>query len=233
MLCSAHLNNVVQILVCIAMADSNSVTVELPGGPEAAVGQYATLLCKVSGSLTIKGWKKNGATLKLDNSLRIQTNADKSTVLIDPLVVQDDGPYQCTATTAQKKVFDSDPVQLKVLVQPTIFPRGDTVIKGRKATLDCSGTDMTRVEWYFRGVALHGQRRYALKGLYGEFLEIPLTTKADAGQYNCIAVNKFPVLTTSKFLSLVVECTGLEIFSVIRMQLFLREQIFQLLSVIP
>eukprot|EP00118_Oscarella_pearsei_P018608 m.191324 g.191324 ORF g.191324 m.191324 type:complete len:247 (+) comp39447_c1_seq15:173-913(+) len=206
MLFSAH-QSVILLLFCLATSKSESLRLTLPSGPDVVIGRHVTFLCNGEDSLAVRQWKKDGDILDLSTS-RYHTNLKKSILLVDPSKERDSGSYECTVRSVSGQNVTSNVVELRILVKPALSPRPRNVFaqEGKMATLKCEGNNLTYIDWYnFKGIALYNHPKCSIKGAFGEVLKIRQITKEDAGQYRCTAVNRFPILTTSRYSSLTVE----------------------------
>ena len=78
--------------------------------PPILVGVKLELTCKVSGTTAEVKWKKNGSPLT--PRARISQNGDKSTLVIQKVVIDDSGDYSCEAHN--QAGFMSSTVEIKV-----------------------------------------------------------------------------------------------------------------------
>ncbi|XP_056016669.1 titin-like isoform X1 [Ostrea edulis] len=87
---------------------SNKVSVDVTGGTLTVtigsnvtekIGESVTISCTVTGpEISQITWKKGGADLSIDGTKYTGSTTDSPSLIINNLVMQDDGQYQCTAT---------------------------------------------------------------------------------------------------------------------------------------
>ncbi|XP_065845831.1 protein sidekick-1-like isoform X2 [Oscarella lobularis] len=191
----------------IVVIESSAVTLQLIGFGSVTIGHQAEMSCTVNSSLRIVEWRKDLTLIPLSNSpgSHYQFNAEKSSLVIAQLLAADKGLYQCIAETASNHRIPSNSVLLDVLVKPTIFPMGAVVREGSSARLGCPGHDFTHVYWSKDGRDIFHKTGYRHNGSSHEYLDILQASPADAGKYNCTAINNYLILGRSAFPTLVVE----------------------------
>ncbi|XP_065845794.1 neuronal cell adhesion molecule-like isoform X5 [Oscarella lobularis] len=168
------------------------------------IGHGAEMSCSVNASLKIIEWRKD-LTLIPFSSSHYKFNAEKSALVISKLLAADKGTYQCVAVSASNNRVQSNIVTLNVLVKPTIVPMSATVREGDPARVGCYGRDFTYVYWSKNGHNVFNKPGYQHSGDSHEYLDIVRASPADAGTYNCTAVNDYLILGATAFPTLTVE----------------------------
>ncbi|XP_071494887.1 peroxidasin homolog [Diadema antillarum] len=160
----------------------------LPEDVEYREGQSAVIHCAANGyPLPAISWSKQGADVLNDARFRILSTGS---LHISQTRFSDAGEYRCDATNNIDSL--SATASLTVLVPPTfeISPQPHSAIEGSTVELHCrsQGYPIPVIQWRKEGNALPDDRKFLI--LASGTLRIVRVSQEDAGNYECIAVNK-------------------------------------------
>ncbi|XP_078667226.1 cell adhesion molecule 3-like [Branchiostoma floridae x Branchiostoma belcheri] len=157
--------------------DSPGITTDLPaGGVSALAGSRALLSCDVGNVPVAKiTWENDrglvaeqttGSVALIPPVLRDRVQVNGSDVIMDPVLVSDEGQYSCTVLHRDTFEQLTDTVDLLVRVQPqapvvTISgsPAASQLQPGTNVTLVChswSGRPAAQLTWYRDGHSVNG-----------------------------------------------------------------------------
>ncbi|XP_019622192.1 PREDICTED: kin of IRRE-like protein 1 [Branchiostoma belcheri] len=200
--------------------DSPGITTDLPaGGVAALAGSRALLSCDVGNVPVAKiTWENDrglvaeqttGSVALIPPVLRDRVQVNGSDVIMDPVLVSDEGQYSCTVLHRDTFQELTDTVDLLVRVQPqapviTIpgSPAAGQLQPGTNVTLVChswSGRPAAQLTWYRDGHSVNGVYTSSadVDGYANATLAVTLTvTAADDGvTYECVTSGPPPVVT--------------------------------------
>ncbi|XP_078578453.1 hemicentin-1-like [Branchiostoma floridae x Branchiostoma japonicum] len=200
--------------------DSPEMTTHLPsGGVSALAGTTARLSCDVGNIPVLRiSWSNDrglvaeqttGAPALIPPTLRDRVQVNGSDVIMDPVLVSDEGQYTCTVLHRDTFQSFTDTVDLLVRVQPEApvitmegSPAAGQLQPGTNLTLVCHswrGRPAAQLSWYRDGQVVNGVYTSAVDadGYGNATLTTTFTvTEADDGvTYECVSSGPRPVVT--------------------------------------
>ncbi|XP_063968758.1 peroxidasin homolog isoform X1 [Lytechinus pictus] len=160
----------------------------VPEDVEFREGTSAVIHCAANGyPLPRISWTKEGANVVENQRFRILSTGS---LHISNTRFSDAGDYRCDATNSLDTL--SATATLSVLVPPTfeLAPQPQSAIEGSTVELHCrpQGYPLPVIQWRKDSNALPDDRKFLI--LASGTLRIVRVSQEDAGNYECIAVNK-------------------------------------------
>ncbi|XP_038065482.1 Down syndrome cell adhesion molecule homolog isoform X2 [Patiria miniata] len=163
------------------------------------VGDAVELPCVASGyPIPAYHWKKDGEPVTLDDRLTL----NGGNLLITIVELDDDGVYECEATSDSGSVTASRHLTIREPLAVYFYPQRRSVDVGAFANFNCtvSGYPIERVTWYKNARPLDGDDRVTI--FDNGTLEVSDMTREDRGMYQCVASNSWETKEATMQLSM-------------------------------
>ncbi|XP_041091106.1 carcinoembryonic antigen-related cell adhesion molecule 5-like isoform X3 [Polyodon spathula] len=154
-----------------------------------------SLTCAVSGTVDSRYWLKDGQPLSTDD--RIILSGDNSTVSFNPVLLTDNGTYQCTANNPlSNKTSDGYTLVINYGPKQASITGPHLAAVGSSVTLTCSARSQPPCgyTWYFNGTETAQGSHYKMR----------LVSSANSGPYTCVARNSVTGISSSAVMEFIV-----------------------------
>ncbi|KAK6469878.1 carcinoembryonic antigen-related cell adhesion molecule 5-like [Huso huso] len=154
-----------------------------------------SLTCDVSGTVDSRHWLKDGQPLFTDD--RITLSGKNSTVSFSPVLLTDNGTYQCTANNhLSNKTSDGYTLVVNYGPEQASITGPQLAAVGSSVTLTCSAPSQPPCgyTWYFNGT----------ETAQGSHYKMSPVSSANSGPYTCVARNSVTGNNSSAVMELIV-----------------------------